>query len=961
MISVWFVYTKELRKCKLIKAILAENIIYMKHNYQKCIKLLTLLVCVVFSQYSGYSRTTGNIESLNTVFDTPCAGTSSVASQGTFSTGYTYNFTTVGNSVTITFTMLDTDKVGVVAYLWQQTPFAESAMPASPPGSLTFSKTITGQTVGNTITYAVKFAYAGGMVVTQFLSYVVGDTCGGTLPADTVAPTGFTATVGTVTSTSVQLLLNGSDDSNSVIYTVTYNGNTVTSTGVSGTEQPLVINNLTADTDYTFTVTAADAAGNVAANNPIVLQASTPEGIPNTACAGTSSEAAEGAFSTGYTYSFQTVGTSVTATFQLLDTDKVGVVAYLWQQTPFVEMPMTPSGNLTFSRTVTDLTPGTVVTYAVKFAYAGGLSRTVYYSYTVGDNCSGTVDTEAPAAFTATTGTVAATSVQFLLNGTDDSGSVIYTITYNGTTVTTSGVSGTQQAYVINGLTPNTAYTFTVTATDLAGNAAANNPITLTATTLEGSDTIPCTGTSTAAQQGSFSTGYSYSIQTINGTEVVVTFTMLDTDKTGVVAYLWQQTPFAETAMPNVSGLTFSRTLTGQTPGASIGLAVKFAYAGGLVVTQYIPYVVGQDCADTQGPVELTALVGDVTAHTVELSLKSDDHTGPITYTVTYGTETVTFTGQPGVALPVTIEGLTPETDYSFSVVATDALGNVSAPFIAEATTLEEDVEAPAAFTAVAGEITETTVELLLNATDNWGTVVYTITYGTETMTVTAESGVEESVIIDGLTGATAYSFSIEVADETGNEAANNPIVVSATTLAPDVAAPTGFTGSAGIVGITTVQLVLNGSDDSGEVIYTITYGTETMTVTGNSGEQQSVVIDGLDPETTYTFTVTATDASGNAAANNPIVIEATTLTDMGVDGSEFNASVKMYPNPATSVINIESQLFEVSNVEIYSVLGSKIMETKESVINIGGLSKGMYLVRIQAGDKVATKKLVVE
>jgi Secretion system C-terminal sorting domain len=982
LISVWFVYTKELRKCKLIKAILAENIIYMKHNYQKCIKLLTLLVCVVFSQYSGYSRTAGNIESLNTVFDTPCAGTSSVASQGTFSTGYTYNFTTVGNSVTITFTMLDTDKVGVVAYLWQQTPFAESDMPASPPGSLTFSKTITGQTVGNTITYAVKFAYAGGMVVTQFLSYVVGDTCGGTLPTDTVTPTGFTAAVGTVTSTSVQLLLNGSDDSNSVIYTVTYNGNTVTSTGVSGTQQPLVINNLTADTDYTFTVTAADAAGNVAANNPIVLQASTPEGIPNTACAGTSSEAAEGTFSTGYTYSFQTVGNSVTATFQLLDTDKVGVVAYLWQQTPFVEMMMDPNGGLSFSKTVTGLTPGTVVNYGVKFAYSGGLSRTVYYSYTVGDNCSGTTDTEAPGGFTATVGTVAPTSVQLLLNGTDDSGSVIYTITFNGTTVTTSGVSGTAQAYVISGLTPNTAYTFTVTATDLAGNAAANNPITLTATTLQATNSVPCTGNGTAAQQGTFSTGYSYSIQTINGNDVVVAFTMLDTDKTGVVAYLWQQTPFAESAMINTQGtLIFTGTLTNQTPGATIGLAVKFAYAGGLVVTEYITYVVGQDCE------------------------------------------------------------------------------------------AEEDTVAPANFIATVGDITSDTVELLLNATDNSGTVTYTITYGTETITVTGVSGIEESVIIDGLTAETAYSFSVEASDATGNEAANNAIVVDATTLVEDTEAPTGFTATVGAVGITTVELILNGTDTSGEVIYTITYnGSEIITVTGVSGEQASVVISGLGAEGSYTFSVTATDASGNAAANNPIVLQATTLEDtntecggvsteaqdgtfstgynysfettgndvtvtfemldtdkegvvaylwqqtpftetlmtnteeltfsttvtgqtpgtdinfavkfaysgglsvtkyftytvgencgLGVNEPELNASVKLYPNPASNMIHIDSQVSEVSKIEIYSVLGRKMLETTDSLINVAHLSDGMYLVKIYAGNKVLTKKLIVE
>jgi hypothetical protein len=40
-----------------------------------------------------------------------------------------------------------------------------------------FTKTITGQTVGSTINYAVKFAYAGGLSVTKYFSYVVGSNC----------------------------------------------------------------------------------------------------------------------------------------------------------------------------------------------------------------------------------------------------------------------------------------------------------------------------------------------------------------------------------------------------------------------------------------------------------------------------------------------------------------------------------------------------------------------------------------------------------------------------------------------------------------------------------------------------------------------------------------------------------------------------------------------------------------
>jgi hypothetical protein len=77
---------------------------------------------------------------------------------------------------------------------------------------------------------------------------------------------------------------------------------------------------------------------------------------------------------------------------------------------------------------------------------------------------------------------------------------------------------------------------------------------------------------------------------------VKITFELLDTDKTGVVAYLWKQTPFTETPMTNVSGKKFSSTITGQTAGSTINYAVKFAYAGGMSVTKYYSYVVGDAC-----------------------------------------------------------------------------------------------------------------------------------------------------------------------------------------------------------------------------------------------------------------------------------------------------------------------------------------------------------------------------
>jgi len=215
-----------------------------------------------------------------------------------------------------------------------------------------------------------------------------------------------------------------------------------------------------------------------------------------------------------------------------------------------------------------------------------------------------TPDTQAPANFTATVGTISGSSVELVLNATDDSGNVTYNVTYGTSgTATTFSPSGTQKSLVISNLSQNTNYTFNVRATDATGNAAPNNPIVLNATT---KTILECSGTDTQSSQGTpFSTGYKYAFETI-GTDVKITFELLDTDKTGVIAYLWRQSPFAETPMTNVSGKIFTQTITGQTIGSSISYACKFAFAGGLSVTKYLSYTVGNSCSlGVEDPSEL--------------------------------------------------------------------------------------------------------------------------------------------------------------------------------------------------------------------------------------------------------------------------------------------------------------------------------------------------------------------
>lgn len=414
--------------------------------------------------------------------NTDCLGTTKVATEGVFTDGYIYKFTTVGTDVTVTFELLD-NKAGLDVFIFTYNPdFKEIA--ATNVGGKKYSKTFTGQTIGANFKVACKFAFAGGLAVTKIFTYVVGSSCSD-IPTDTQAPTAFTVSKGTVTYHSAELLLNATDNSGTVVYEITNGTSKFLTTGTSGVQKSYLINGLTQSTAYNFSVVAKDITENVAVNSPTVLAVTTSANT-STECAGSYTDAVQGEFVEGYNYTFTTVGTDVTVTFEILDT-KVGVEAFMWTYNPnFSEVATTAViAGKKFSKTFTGQAIDSKFKVACKFAFSGGMAVTKTLTYTVGNNCGGSTgpDTEIPTLFTATKGAVTGNSVELLLNATDNSGAVVYTITYGTTTLTVNGTSGVQKSYVVSGLNATTAYSFSVVAKDANGNAAANNPVVVSATT----------------------------------------------------------------------------------------------------------------------------------------------------------------------------------------------------------------------------------------------------------------------------------------------------------------------------------------------------------------------------------------------------------------------------------------------------------------------------------------------
>jgi hypothetical protein len=366
-------------------------------------------------------------------------------------------------------------------------------------------------------------------------------TCG-TTADDTEAPTAFTATKGKVLSTSVELLLNATDNSGSVQYKISYGAGptVVNATGTSATQKSVIVSGLTPSTEYTFSIEAKDAKENAASNNPLTVTATTTAGLTTSAPTppalqpGKSISIFSDAFTnlTGTNFNpgwgqatqqsiiqlgsdnilkyanFNYQGTEFTHIFPVatgmdfLHVDvwteaetKVDVFPICWngsgnEPEKFKSLILGSADHGTwksFDIPLTDFTSqGLTMTdvYQLKLVGTGG--KTVYFDNIYFYDSSTDVDSEAPTAFTATKGTVTAFDVELLLNATDNSGAVTYSVSYGAgpTVVSTSGVSGVQKSFIITGLNGSTEYNFSVTAKDATGNTAANSPIIINATTL---------------------------------------------------------------------------------------------------------------------------------------------------------------------------------------------------------------------------------------------------------------------------------------------------------------------------------------------------------------------------------------------------------------------------------------------------------------------------------------------
>lgn len=83
----------------------------------------------------------------------------------------------------------------------------------------------------------------------------------------------------------------------------------------------------------------------------------------------------------------------------------------------------------------------------------------------------------------------------------------------------------------------------------------------------------------------------------------------------------------------------------------------------------------------------------------------------------------------------------------------------------------------------------------------------------------------------------------------------------------------------------------------------------------------------------------------------------------LGVQDVTVN-SIEVYPTVTKDIVNVAAKS-EINNIAVYNTLGQQVLNVKASgtttQINVSSLPAGVYMVKIQSGKEIITKKIVVK
>lgn len=242
-------------------------------------------------------------------------------------------------------------------------------------------------------------------------------------------------------------------------------------------------------------------------------------------------------------------------------------------------------------------------------------------------------------------------------------------------------------------------------------------------------------------------------------------------------------------------------------------------------------------------------------------------------YTATSTPDGITASITGATAAPITVAGLHNSTAYTFTVHATNSVGNSVESTASSAVTPSTVPDAPTGASAVAGN--QRAVVSFTAPANNGGAAItgYTVT-ATDTTNGThggqTATGASSPLTVTGLTNADHYTFTVHATNTKGNsvESTASGSVIPAQS-APD--APTNIMATSGVTSAS-VSFAAP-ANNGGQAItgYTVT-ATDTI-IPANGGQEVTgasspLTVATLAPGDAYTFVVQATNSLGTSVAS---------------------------------------------------------------------------------------------
>jgi uncharacterized repeat protein (TIGR02543 family) len=498
----------------------------------------------------------------------------------------------------------------------------------------------------------------------------------------------------------------------------------------------------------------------------------------------------------------------------------------------------------------------------------------------------------------------------------------------------------------ITGLTNGTNYSFSTVASNATGSSSASP--SSAAVSPAGKPGVP---TGVTATIGNGSATVSLTPPTNTGGPAITSYTMTASPGGATCTVNAPATSCAISPLDNGTAYTFTAT-------AYNGVARSDSSTASSSVTP----------ATVPGAPTITSASSSASGTTtVNFSAPASNGGSAITgYTITSNPGGFTCTAAAN-ATSCAVSGLTDGVAYTFTAVATNAIGNSTSSGASSAVTSAGAASAPTSVTGTVGNGSSTISVSGANANGSPITGYTVQAYDStgsaivgKTCSITSPA---TSCEITGLTNGSEYTFTATATNGVGTSAASAP---SATVTPAGVpSAPTGVTATSG-TGKVTVEWTAPAANGAAITSYTAqAYDPDGNEVTGatctiSAPSTSCDVSTNLAAGTAYTFKVTATNAAGTgsaSAASSSAAINAAPSAPRNVTGTASNGSVAVsWDAPSDSrgsaVTGYTVTAYTAGNI----VAGTCTATAPTETCSVTGLTNGQpYTFKVTATNGIGT------